>query len=810
MTFGTSIQTFAGGNTIQSSANTQCAVDWTRGKIYIADEFNRNVAAGITQSDIVSGVQNNFALFSTLNDPTNHIGITAPLINTDANGDVYLEFGIGLMRLDPATWSILETWGTYTGGGLPPGLPDSTINGGMSNGQIINVPLSGIQFNIACAAGGLFSFQNIAYWMKSCQFNGQAFEWLGDKQFSCAGASGSGNVYMFSGFNSPSDTSVQFDSLNFATGGTWIPANWPTPNPQMTQMTIKTYVPTDIDAGWTAIDASGVCLDQTDGHPMVVFSGQSGATTRIYIVKVNKITGAVIWKTAMPGTAFAPGAQFAQSRIQHQTLCVFIPNQSSSPPNTVVTIDTSTGSSSSYTTNLNGLALQGGGAQSFDDTLSVIVGNFNYTLLSGGPTPLNASASPFSGWAALYVAPPFIPPRVVFGSAYFIERMDNREWTAAENTWCVDCGLTTTLPTPNAILSGTSATGAGVPISIAMDVAGQGYSPATTASIEDPTGSGATIGLTIASGMITGATISGGVNYTYPVVSFNDPAQTGLGASAVITLDNTAVFNADSPVFNSGMVGQIIRMGGGVATVTAYNNSQQVVANITTPIAAVLPYSGNVPLPQPAGNWSIAPTTTVVRGLNHLIGYTVTGVADGAVVTPRTVLPDGTVVLDAPASLITLGLPFTPQFQSLYLDGGSPTVQGQRKKVAEVTVRLDASGVTGIVGGSNQPTGSAQSPPVQIVPWEDMDLFETRPDQALPPYGSTTPPLFTGDISQPVSGGFDKPGQVAFQQNLPLPMNITAIIPEALEGDSPEQGYQPKPQREPRGKPKSGGGRGER
>lgn len=184
---------------------------------------------------------------------------------------------------------------------------------------------------------------------------------------------------------------------------------------------------------------------------------------------------------------------------------------------------------------------------------------------------------------------------------------------------------------------------------------------------------------------------------------------------------------------------------------------------------------------------------TTVTGLWHLIGFTVTGTADGAVISPQVVTDDGTITLPAPASLITIGLPFTPQFQSLYLDGGSPTIQGQRKKVAAVTIRLDASGVDGIVGGSNQPDGAAQNPPVIDMTWTGMTAFELRPDEGLPPYGGTVAPLYTGDVRQPIMGGFDRPGQVALQQNMPLPMNVLAIVPEFLEGDTPEQTYSPEP-----------------
>jgi len=46
-----------------------------------------------------------------------------------------------------------------------------------------------------------------------------------------------------------------------------------------------------------------------------------------------------------------------------------------------------------------------------------------------------------------------------------------------------------------------------------------------------------------------------------------------------------------------------------------------------------------------------------------------------------------------------------------------------------------------------------------------------------------TQPLYTGDTRQPVSGGFATPGQVALQQDYPLPMQVLAYIPEVAAGD---------------------------
>jgi hypothetical protein len=378
------------------------------------------------------------------------------------------------------------------------------------------------------------------------------------------------------------------------------------------------------------------------------------------------------------------------------------------------------------------------------------------------------------------------------GEAYFIERMDNRIWTASENTWCVDCALSSlsSFAYPDAILSVTAggANGLGIPTGVTGLVGGSGYSAATAGSIVDPTGSGCVVNLTIVAGVITAVGFTGGTNYTYPQLVFNDPNGTGEGASATVTLNNGATFLASAAVFSGGDVGSAIRMGGGRAIITTVNSSTTVTATIVAPIVQVNPEGGMLPFPAQSGSWSMAPQSTSFGGLWHLEGLGVIGIADGIPVGPLTVQPDGTVTLPFAASYVTLGFGFTPQVQSLMTDFGQPTSQGRRKKISAISARLEASGADFIIAGANQPDGSAQSPPEVTIAWPGMTAeVQLPPNQGRPPYGSSVDPLFTGDVRVAVAGGFQKPGQVALQQTVPLPMNLLAFMPEILEGDEPQE-----------------------
>jgi hypothetical protein len=271
----------------------------------------------------------------------------------------------------------------------------------------------------------------------------------------------------------------------------------------------------------------------------------------------------------------------------------------------------------------------------------------------------------------------------------------------------------------------------------------------------------------------------------------NDPSSLGFGFSAQVTLDNTATFTASSAAFNGGMVGSVIRgpQGVGKATILHVASGTSLTANITEPFA-IVPNSGGMPMvlgpihDEPNTTWSITAPIQTITGLNHLAGATVTGLADGAVIPPTVVSAAGSIILPAPASAVTIGLGYEVQIQTLPADvGSSPTIQGQRKKLAAITARVQASAPFKI--GSNQQDASLLSPPQLVVEWESM-AGAPIPNGAPGPYAAAVPALFSGDIRIPISGGFGKPGQAAMQQSDPLPLQVNAVIPEMWPGDSPE------------------------
>jgi hypothetical protein len=372
-------------------------------------------------------------------------------------------------------------------------------------------------------------------------------------------------------------------------------------------------------------------------------------------------------------------------------------------------------------------------------------------------------------------------------TAYMIERMDDRIWNNVEDVWAVDSGLELVQPTPNATLTASSADGLQAITSIAVLTGGTNYSAGTQVLIFDQggTGSGATATATVVAGVVTAIAVNTpGSGYSKPVISLDDPADTGHDATAQATLSASVTFTASSPIFSLGDIGDVIRMGGGIATITGFTNTSNVVGSLTEPITDIRPNSGGQVRPQAPGTWTQTTPVSTITGLLHLAGATVTGLADGNVVTPRAVSALGVVTLDAPATSVVLGLGFQAQIQSVYAEGGNYTLQGQRKKVARVDALLQSSRDVKI--GANQIDGSILSPPEIAPEWVGMNLADRPQDYPPKAYAAGAEPLYTGWVSIPVQGGITKNGQAALQQDFPLPLNVISLVSRTLPGDTPD------------------------
>ena len=380
---------------------------------------------------------------------------------------------------------------------------------------------------------------------------------------------------------------------------------------------------------------------------------------------------------------------------------------------------------------------------------------------------------------AVYV----ITKRYIVGEdawVFYSERADNREWNNIEDCFCVDAGLSLPMTYPNAEIYPAAGDGTRNISSTNLITGGSGYTNPVASVIDSSgLGSGAVFSVTVSSGVITAVTpISEGSNYTEGAMSISITDSTGSGAVVQAVITNNVAFSASASVFTSAMVGNVLRVGGGKAIIVSQTGTG-CVANIVEPITSIVPNDkNNKPSPVASGDWTVSTPVTEITGLNHLEGMQVTGLADGGVIVPVEVV-GGSITLPNEASLVTLGLPFVAQIQTMYLEPASKlTVQGKRKNIQSTSVRMELS--RGVQVGINQPDSSVL-PNNATITWANMKEIKER--NALINAGSSIP-LFTGDSYILVPGDWDTKGQLAMQQVYPMPMNALAAIINFSPGDS--------------------------
>lgn len=149
---------------------------------------------------------------------------------------------------------------------------------------------------------------------------------------------------------------------------------------------------------------------------------------------------------------------------------------------------------------------------------------------------------------------------------------------------------------------------------------------------------------------------------------------------------------------------------------------------------------------------------TALSGLEHLEGKRVGILADGAVQAERTVA-DGRITLDGPASVVTVGLPYAADLETMPVEvageGGSSV--GRKKYINAVNV-LFRDTVTARVGCSFSR--------LEEVRWRTTE-----------PYGRA-PGLYSGVHRVIVPERARNMAGVCVRSDAPLPMTVLAIMPE--------------------------------
>ena len=147
-----------------------------------------------------------------------------------------------------------------------------------------------------------------------------------------------------------------------------------------------------------------------------------------------------------------------------------------------------------------------------------------------------------------------------------------------------------------------------------------------------------------------------------------------------------------------------------------------------------------------------------VTGLGHLEGKTVQVLADGAVQTEK-VVEDGQIVLDSPASVVCVGLPFesllSPMPIEIEMQNGSSVLR--TKGVGELRIR-----VYGSVGGEVRAgDGEWQAIISRSIEGDNVNSAITPKDEVV--------------VINPV-GGWGRTTEIKIRQRDPLPLNISVVV----------------------------------
>ena len=168
--------------------------------------------------------------------------------------------------------------------------------------------------------------------------------------------------------------------------------------------------------------------------------------------------------------------------------------------------------------------------------------------------------------------------------------------------------------------------------------------------------------------------------------------------------------------------------------------------------------------------YSGVPATSFSGG-RHLAGLTCTGTADGAVIPPFVMPNDGTFTLAIPASIVTVGVAFTPKLQTVPInipDRTGGTVQGKEKTIPVVTTRVFDS-----LGASIGKTFDSLTPMKDLVIGQVGSMSNQR-----------VTGLTTADAQTILDPAWQTTGVYCIQQNNPWPLTVLGVIPEVTVGDT--------------------------
>ena len=180
--------------------------------------------------------------------------------------------------------------------------------------------------------------------------------------------------------------------------------------------------------------------------------------------------------------------------------------------------------------------------------------------------------------------------------------------------------------------------------------------------------------------------------------------------------------------------------------------------NIPTPASLV--YVDSAFIYDGAGNAEGASVKELTK-LHHLEGREVAIVADGNVLENQTVT-NGTITLQRSAKYIVVGIPYTSEIHTLPLDTGNGTISAEKKRIANVTLRLDKT--YGIEVSVDNEKFVSQRNHIQELKFDSL-------------------PVYSGDLFMEMFPHHDRSGIVYLRQQYPLPIEVLGVIPDVQVND---------------------------
>lgn len=226
------------------------------------------------------------------------------------------------------------------------------------------------------------------------------------------------------------------------------------------------------------------------------------------------------------------------------------------------------------------------------------------------------------------------------------------------------------------------------------------------------------------------------------------------GASYAMGADIVLQSSGHAP-FSEASVGRRYELRSGAdkvrVTIVDFDDANTATATLDTDAPATL---HNID----TADWALLASS--VGGLWHVEGRAVEILADGNK-TPVQTVTGGVVVLERAASRVLVGLPYDCDLETLNVDAGQPTVQGRRKRIGTVTLRLQDS--RGLLAGPGL---------------DALVEMKERSDEAL----GEPIALYTGDRELLIEPRWNDGGRICVRATPGLPATVLAIIPRLDAG----------------------------